>query len=73
MTQAEELLAALKRGEELTPLYALDRYKVFALSQRMTPLIRAGEPIEVEMVRVGPRKRVAKYKWAGPIDLPMNP
>lgn len=73
MTQTETLLAALKRGEQLTPLDALSRYGVMALSQRLTKRIRAGDPIEVTMVKVGPRKRVAQYRWVGPIDLPLNP
>ena len=68
MTQTEALLAALRRGESLTPLIALNRYGVLALSQRMTPLIRAGYPIRSELVKVG-RKTVAQYTWAGQLDL----
>ena len=61
MSQTQTLLDALKRGERLTPEDAKARYGVWALSQRMTPLIRAGHPIAVEMVQVGPRTRVACY------------
>ena len=69
MTQTDILLAALKRGESLTPLDALSRYGVMALSQRMTPLIRAGYPIAVEMVATESGKRVARYCWRGQLGL----
>jgi hypothetical protein len=68
MTQTETLLAALKRGEALTPIDALTKYGCLALSQRMTPLIRAGYPIRSELVAVG-RKKVARYSWAGQLAL----
>lgn len=69
MNQSEILLAALKRGEALTTLEALQRYNVMALSQRMTELQRAGYPIKSEMVKVASGKRVARYSWSETLDL----
>lgn len=70
VSQTEMLLAALKRGERLTLMDSLSKYGCLSLSQRMTPLIRAGLPIHVEMVKVGPhKKRVAMYSWHGSLEL----
>lgn len=55
------LLEALRRGERLTVLTALDRYKVFACSQRMTELRKLGWPISSKMVEVESGKHVAQY------------
>jgi hypothetical protein len=63
MSQKEELLKALQRGEELTTLDALTRYGVMALSQRMTELQRAGYPVKSEMIDLPSGKRVAQYSW----------
>jgi hypothetical protein len=60
-TMTYELLAALKRGEHLTPLSALERYKCFSLSQRMGELKRSGWPIRSQMVSVNSGKKVASY------------
>lgn len=59
-----ELLMALKNGERLTPLSALERYRCFSLSQRMGELKRAGWPILTEMVALNSGKRVAQYRMA---------
>ena len=61
MSQAQTLLAALKRGEKLTVLTALKRYQTFALSQRMGDLVRAGHRIKSQMVRIKSGKRIAQY------------
>lgn len=58
--QCKTLLNALKAGEELTPLDALRKYHVLALSQRMTDLRRLGWPVKTEMVKIG-IKHVARY------------
>lgn len=60
-TQCETLLEALKRGERLTVLDALNRFGVMALSQRIGSLKREGHPIESQMIRVPSGKRVACY------------
>ena len=56
-----ELLMALKRGEQLTPLSALEKYRCFSLSQRMGELRRSGWPIVSQMVSVSSGKKVAAY------------
>ena len=63
MSQRDELLKALQRGECLTTLDALQRYGVMALSQRMTELQRAGYPVKSEMIDLPSGKRVAQYSW----------
>lgn len=63
MTQCETLLAALRRGESLTVADALTFYGVYALSQRMGELKRAGHPIKAERVSVGNGKNVARYSY----------
>jgi hypothetical protein len=52
---------ALKRGEQLTPLSALEHYRCFSLSQRMGDLRRSGWPIRSQMVSVNSGKKVASY------------
>ena len=59
-----ELLMALKSGERLTPLTALERYRCFSLSQRMGELKRSGWPIAVQRVKVPSGKSVAEYRMA---------
>jgi len=59
--QLWELLFALRRGEKLTVLVALNRYGVFALSQRCTELRALGWPIKSKMIQVESGKRVAEY------------
>ena len=69
MNQHAILLAALKRGEQLTVAEALTRYGVYALSQRMGELKRQGQPIGSTMITVPSGKRVACYFWAGQLEL----
>lgn len=63
-TQAYTLLMAMQRGERLTVARALSQYGVYALSQRVGELKRAGWPIKAEMVTLG-KARVAEYSLAG--------
>jgi hypothetical protein len=63
-TMTYELLNALKNGERLTPLSALEKYRCFSLSQRMGELRRSGWPICSQMVTVNSGKKVAQY-WMG--------
>ena len=63
MTQAEAILADLKRGKSITPL---DDYGCLRLGARIYDLKRAGHPIMrrmVEDVRTG--KRYAEYWMRG--------
>lgn len=60
MTQANQILSALKRGEKLTPLMALQRYGCFRLAARIQDLRDSGVPVITSMVKVG-ESRVARY------------
>ena len=61
-TQCQTLLDALKRGEKLTVATALMQYGVYALSQRVGELRKAGHPITPRMVEVN-GKRIAQYSY----------
>lgn len=63
-TVSYEILMALKSGERLTPLSALEKFRCLSLSQRVGELKRAGWPIVSEMVAVPSGKRVAQYRMA---------
>lgn len=55
-TKKDAIRAALLRGEVLTPLVALNKYRVFALSQRIGELKREGLPIESTFAKGQPYK-----------------
>lgn len=60
-TQLHTLLLAFMRGEKLTVLTAIDRYRCYALSQRCGELKRSGWPIKSDMLKLPSGKRVARY------------
>lgn len=64
-TQHHKLLMAFQRGESLTVGEALDKYRVYALSQRVGDLKRMGWPIESEMVTTDSGARISRY-WMEP-------
>ena len=67
MTQLDILAAALDRGERLTVAVALDKYGVYALSQRMGDLVRKwGYPVESKFIELPSGKSVKEY-WRGGI------
>lgn len=53
MTQVETVLRALQRGDELTPLDALNRWGIFRLAARVDELRDAGYDIRTRIARVG--------------------
>lgn len=61
MKQTEVLKAAFERGERLTVALALNRYEIYALSQRCGELKKQGYPVESHMIQVPSGKRVAEY------------
>lgn len=63
-TQCGRLLRAFQRGERLTVAEALSRYGVYALSQRVGELKRAGWPIIAEQYKTPGGARVAIYSMA---------
>ncbi len=66
MTQLQILAEALDRGERLTVAVALERYDVYALSQRMGELSRKWNyPVESRTVETPTGKHVSEYFRAG--------
>ena len=62
MTQLEQLAEALDRGERLTVAVALEKYGVYALSQRMGELARKwGYPVESQFIELPSGKSVKEY------------
>jgi len=59
-SQEKRILEALRAGDKLTPLDALERFGCFRLGARIHDLRRKGWPIESEIVKRG-GKRVAVY------------
>lgn len=59
-SQSSKLLAHLVSGHTITPLQALSRFGVMALSQRIGFLKSRGHDIRSELVTVG-KKRIARY------------
>lgn len=64
MSQSDEILAALERGERITPLDALNQFRCFRLAARVAELRKAGHPIETRDVRLPNGKRIAEYWMA---------
>ena len=60
-TQCYEILMYLKRGGRLTVAKALTEFGVYALSQRVGELKRAGWPIRSRMVEAVGGARIAEY------------
>lgn len=60
MTQANQILSALKRGEKLTPLQALRKYGCMRLAARIKDLRDAGYEINTTLTRTQ-GSRVARY------------
>ena len=60
MTQANQILSALKRGEKLTPLQALRKYGCMRLAARINDLRDAGYKIDTTLIRTH-GARVARY------------
>lgn len=61
VTQRNRILAALKRGERLTPIKALNKFGCFRLGARILELRQAGYSIVTQMVKAGDA-RVARYR-----------
>lgn len=59
--QCRLILSELEAGHALTPAVALDRLHIYALSQRIGDLKRAGYPIKRELVSMPSGARVARY------------
>lgn len=62
MNQCDEILGYLRDGNTLTVGEAMQRFGVYALSQRIGDLKRDGHNIVSEMTTLTSGKRVAKYR-----------
>lgn len=60
ITQSAQVLAALKNGESLTPLDALDRFGTFRLGAIIFNLRKAGHNIKTDLIWNG-RNHYASY------------
>ncbi len=60
MTQANQILSALKRGEKLTPLQALKRFGCMRLAARIHELKNDGYDIKPTIISTK-GSRVARY------------
>jgi hypothetical protein len=60
MSQCNDILRALKRGEKLTPLDALRRFGTIALHSRAAELRARGYKVRCRLVQRG-GKRVGEY------------
>lgn len=60
-SQNKRILAALQRGEKLTPLSMLRRFGCLRASGRIFDLRGQGYPIRTDMVKTTNGKRVAQY------------
>jgi len=60
MSQAKEILTALKGGERLTPLDALNRFGCMRLASRISALKQEGNTIYTRTIKDG-KKSYAEY------------
>jgi hypothetical protein len=61
-THCQLILEYLQAGHTLTGLEALDKFRCWALSQRITDLKKQGHRVTTTMITLPSGKRVAKYK-----------
>lgn len=62
-TQNEMILVALKNGERITPLTALEKFGCFRLSARIWDLRNEGHPIKTKHIATPQGKVVAEYSY----------
>jgi len=63
MTQNDMILVALKNGERVTPLSALQNFGCFRLSARIWDLRNDGHPISKKIISTPQGKSVAEYYY----------
>jgi hypothetical protein len=62
-TQNDMILVALKNGERITPLSALESFGCFRLSARIWDLRNEGHPIKTRHISTPQGKVVAEYSY----------
>ena len=63
MNQNDMILVALKNGERITPLTALESFGCFRLSARIWDLRNEGHPIKTKHISTPQGKVVAEYSY----------
>ena len=63
MNQNDMILVALKNGERITPLTALENFGCFRLSARIWDLRNEGHPIKTKHVSTKQGKVIAEYTY----------
>lgn len=61
MTQTEQILGYLKRGNSINPMVALRLFKSFRLAARINELRESGHSIERHLIRSREGTRYATY------------
>lgn len=61
-TQNARILKWLLAGKTLTPLQALEKFKVMRLASRIGDLKELGYEIKTEMIKLKSGKRVGRYQ-----------
>jgi len=62
MNQVEILKKHFDSGRSLTVLTAIEKYGIYALSQRVGDLKKQGYPVDGEMIELPSGKRVMSYR-----------
>lgn len=62
-TQNDMILVALKNGDKITPLSALEKFGCFRLSARIWDLRNEGHPIKTRHISTPQGKVVAEYSY----------
>ena len=69
MSQSDDILKALQRGERLTPLDALTQYNCMRLASRISDLKREGHTIHTRTIKTPSGKSVSEYWMEIPTEL----
>ena len=69
MSQSDDILKALQRGERLTPLDALTQYNCMRLASRISDLKREGHTIYARTIKTASGKSVSEYWMEIPTEL----
>jgi len=69
MSQSDDILKALQRGERLTPLDALTQYNCMRLASRISDLKREGHTIYARTIKTPSGKAVSEYWMEIPTEL----
>ena len=60
-SQNKLIKAYLEKGNSITAIDALERFKCFRLASRITDLKNSGVPIDIQFIEVESGKKVKEY------------